>query len=130
MKYSRQRELVYSAVMEKHIHPTAEDIYKRLKIDNPNLSLGTVYRNLQTLSDKGSIKKLSFPDKPDKYDGNKTQHYHGICIKCGEVVDIYLDYLKEIDRSAELKLACPVLSHSIVFDVICPECAGNKSANG
>ncbi len=122
MKYSRQRELIYNAVMEEHVHPTAEDVYKKLKLDNPQLSLGTVYRNLQVLSEIGSLKKLTFPDKPDKYDGNKKQHYHGICVNCGDIKDIYIGYKEDIDKQVNDETGYVVLSHDVVFNVICPKC--------
>lgn len=68
-KYSRQRELIYKTVMENKVHPTAEFVYNYLKKDNPQLSLGTVYRNLQQLSDNGEINRLSIPNQPDRFDG-------------------------------------------------------------
>lgn len=122
MKYSRQRELIYNTVMEEHVHPTAEDVYKKLKKNNPNLSLGTVYRNLQVLSEIGSIKKLSFPDKPDKYDGNQKQHYHGVCSNCGVIEDLYIDYNSNIDEKAMEETGFIIQSHDIIFNVICPKC--------
>ena len=59
-KYSRQRELIYKAVIDNNVHPTAEFIYNYLKKDNPQLSLGTVYRNLQQLYERGEINRLSY----------------------------------------------------------------------
>ena len=59
MKFSRQRELIISEVLNSDEHLTADAIYERLKKENPNLSLGTVYRNLTQLSDKGMIGKVS-----------------------------------------------------------------------
>ncbi len=80
-KYSRQRELIYKTVIENKVHPTAEFVYNYLKKDNPQLSLGTVYRNLQQLSDNGEINRLSIPNQPDRFDGVIEEHYHAVCEK-------------------------------------------------
>lgn len=127
MKYSRQRELIYNAVVDNPIHPTAEEVYGMLKKDNPNLSLGTVYRNLQFLSEKGDINRLSFRDKPDRFDGNTEHHYHGVCVQCEKLVDIFVDYFKDIDNTVQSNSGLKILSHNITFSVICPKCAGKTA---
>lgn len=121
-KYSRQRELVYEAVIANRIHPTAEFIYNYLKKDNPALSLGTVYRNLQRLSESGKILKLQIPGKAERYDGDLSPHYHAVCCECGEVTDVFMDYNNALDRSAEKGLKAEVLAHTIIFTVICEKC--------
>ena len=127
MRYSKQRELIYNAVTANHIHPTAETVYSMLKKDHPNLSLGTVYRNLQFLSERGDIKRLTFRNMPERYDGNMEHHYHGVCQNCGEVVDIFIDYLNNIDDRVSAKYGIKILSHDITFSVICPKCAGKTA---
>lgn len=127
MKYSRQRELIFNTVLDNCIHPTAETVYGMLKKDYPNLSLGTVYRNLQVLSEMGFIKRLSFNNKPDRYDGNTEPHYHGVCERCGEVVDMFVNYMSNIDSIAEKSTGLKVLSHNITFNVICPMCLGKEA---
>ncbi len=123
MKYSRQRELIYKAVVDNPIHPTAEMVYNILKKENPQLSLGTVYRNLQQLSERGELIRLSFPDKPDRYDGHTGRHYHGLCSRCGEVTDIFVDYFEDIDKIVERETGLKVASHNALFSIICPRCA-------
>ena len=59
-RYSRQRELIYETLKHTKEHPTAEMLYQWLKPENPNLSLGTVYRNLNLLADEGSITRMAF----------------------------------------------------------------------
>ena len=87
MNYSRQREMIYNEIKRSISHPSAFDIYNLLKPEHPSLSLGTVYRNLKVLSDENKIKKLSFLNSPDKFDGCILEHYHYYCIKCGKVYD-------------------------------------------
>ena len=63
-RYSRQRELIFEALKHTTEHPTAEMVYQWLKPENPNLSLGTVYRNLNLLADEGRITRMAFPVEP------------------------------------------------------------------
>lgn len=122
-KYSRQRELIYKTVMENKVHPTAEFVYNYLKKDNPQLSLGTVYRNLQQLSDNGDINRLSIPNQPDRFDGVIEPHYHSVCVKCGNITDLYLaDVMPDIDRIATEKTGLDITGHEIIFKSICPMC--------
>lgn len=99
MNFSRQREIIYDQVMNYPTHPTVEEVYNALKPDNPNLSLGTVYRNLNQLSEAGILMKIPIADGSDRFDGRTDCHYHMICDKCGRVFDIELDCLDEIPQT-------------------------------
>ena len=121
-KYSRQRELIYKTVMENKVHPTAEFVYNYLKKDNPQLSLGTVYRNLQQLSDNGEISRLSIPNQPDRFDGIIEEHYHAVCEKCGRIYDIHINEVPEIDRLVAEKTGLDITGHEIIFKTLCPMC--------
>lgn len=126
IKYSKQRELIYETVLNNRTHPTADFVYNNLKINHPGLSLGTVYRNLQHLSDSGKILKLNIPGKADRYDGDLSPHYHTVCEKCGEVGDIFIDYIKDIDKLVETKAGVKVNSHNIIFNITCEKCNCNR----
>ncbi len=121
-KYSRQRELIYNTVIENQVHPTAEFVYKYLKKDNPQLSLGTVYRNLQQLSDNGAINRVSIPNQPDRFDGVIKPHYHAVCSKCGKIEDIFIEEMESIDSLVAEKTGLNIIGHEIVFKTICPLC--------
>ncbi len=121
-KYSRQRELIYKTVMENKVHPTAEFVYNYLKKDNPQLSLGTVYRNLQQLSDNGEISRLSIPNQPDRFDGIIEEHYHAVCEKCGKIYDIHINEMPEVDKLVAEKTGLDITGHEIIFKTICPMC--------
>lgn len=89
--YSRQREAVLNVLCSTKSHPTAAWIYERVREQIPNISLGTVYRNLSGLTEDGTIKKLSFGDASDHFDGDISVHSHFYCEYCGEITDIRLD---------------------------------------
>lgn len=87
-KFSRQREMIYEQVVNNPVHPTADEVYTALKKDCPNLSLGTVYRNLNLLSDMGMLMKIHIGGDKDRFDGRTDAHCHFFCEKCGRVFDV------------------------------------------
>ena len=92
LKYSRQRELIERAVKTSGSHPSAGEVYDSLHSQYPNLSLGTVYRNLTLLSNKSKIRKLHMPDGSDRFDGSTHDHAHALCENCGNVIDISVSF--------------------------------------
>ena len=103
-------------------HPTADWIYSQLKGEFPNLSLGTVYRNLNVLMEQGLIRKIDFGSTYDRFDANTGPHYHFICEECGAILDLELP----VDRSLEERVnaATPYTArrHRIEFYGICDRC--------
>lgn len=89
LKYSKQREAIKNYLENTHEHPTADKVYENIRQIFPNISLGTVYRNLALLSDIGEIKKITTPNGPDRFDATKMPHFHFTCTKCGHIEDIY-----------------------------------------
>ena len=122
MNYSKQREIISKYIKSVKTHPTAEMIYNDLRVQNPELSLGTVYRNLDRLSSSRTIVRLKQFGQKDRFDGNTSQHYHASCVKCGNVFDVYLDYFSNIDKSVEKETGFDVLSHEVKFNIVCLEC--------
>ena len=107
MRYSKQRELVMQQVEALQDHPTAEEIYENAVKQCPGLSLGTVYRNLNSLVEAGRIRRVPIPGQADRFDHTLRWHSHLYCTECGEVSDVMLDgtmlqgLLK--DQQAEIK---------------------------
>ena len=119
-RYSRQRELIYAALKGTDQHPTAEMIYQWLKPENPNLSLGTVYRNLNLLADEGTITRMAFP--VERYDYNTAAHPHFCCEVCGAVYDLDLPYDASLDEKALLASGHDVTGHEVLFRGTCVKC--------
>ena len=91
MRYSKQRELVLQKVEQLCDHPTAEEIFDLAAKECPGLSLGTVYRNLNSLVDAGRVRRVSIPGKADRFDHTLGWHSHLYCNCCGGVVDADVD---------------------------------------
>ena len=88
MKYSRQRESILNALNEKLDHPTAEMVYNCVKQEQPNISLGTVYRNLNQLVEQGTLRRIATPVSGDRFDIRVDPHAHLLCTCCGRVLDL------------------------------------------
>ena len=127
LKYSRQRESILQYLSATHSHPTADMVYMHVKEEFPNISLGTVYRNLNLLADIGEIIKIPTPDGGDRFDGRTDSHYHVICRDCGNVFDLELDdsFDQFIDKTAGEKFDGVIESLNILFYGKCAECCSN-----
>ena len=120
-RYSKQRELIYQCLMDTREHPTAEVLYHWLKPENPSLSLGTVYRNLNLLADEGLITRMPFPI--ERYDANTRPHSHFRCRKCGAVYDLEgVEYDAALDGKVGVLSGHQVDRHDLVFSGICTHC--------
>ena len=120
-KFSKQRELILRTVLSSNEHLTADNIYERLKSNNPNLSLGTVDRNLTQLEEHGYIKKINIPGDPVRFDGNTDEHDHFICENCKTIIDINKGEIECVDDSLRKK-GLKINSTEIILRGICNNC--------
>lgn len=93
-----------------------------LKGDFPNLSMGTVYRNLAVLIEQGEIEKIDFGSTFDRFDGTIGEHYHFICENCGKIVDIDIPVDRELNNKVRRSTPYDVNRHRIEFYGMCDEC--------
>lgn len=84
---TKQRECVYKALTELY-HPTAEEVYERLKTTAPGIGRATVFRNLAILAEEGRANRLYFSDEVTRYDPTLDGHYHFMCRKCERIIDL------------------------------------------
>ena len=96
LNYSKQRQAILDLLQSRKDHPSAEVIYQTLRKSMPNLSAGTVYRNLKLLTELGQIKKLTGLDGVDHFDGTTSPHSHFICQCCGKVDDVFFEHLQRV----------------------------------
>ena len=126
MRYSHQRELILREVLSREDHPTAEQICTSLRSDCPRLSLGTVYRDLNTLVDIGKIRLVSLPGEADRYEGPAQDHQHLYCRACHKVESIHIPD----DQLKVLVDACPgIKAEDFTLTVfgLCSECAAKEN---
>ncbi len=86
-RMTRQKKVIYEILQNTKSHPTADWIYEQARKVLPDISLGTVYRNLQVLMAENKIQELNYGKSYSRFDGNPKNHYHFVCDLCGEVSD-------------------------------------------
>jgi Fur family peroxide stress response transcriptional regulator len=123
-KFSRQRESIKTYLAQTKEHPTADTIYMHIRNIYPNISLGTVYRNLNLLADQGEIMKISQCGSSDRFDGNPNPHYHFLCMKCGCVQDLEVkpESLEHINLIASTGFDGEIEGHTSIFYGKCAKC--------
>src|SRR5687767_14875077 len=87
-RFTEQRAAVYRYLMSTESHPTADDVFTRVRSDIPDISLATVYKSLETLVGCGLAVKLTYGDGSARYDGRTDPHPHARCLNCGAVIDV------------------------------------------
>jgi Fur family peroxide stress response transcriptional regulator len=121
-KRSRQRERILELLRSTGRHPTADWLYDQLKDDFPNLSMGTVYRNLNILIDQGLIKKIDFGSTFDRFDANTGPHYHFVCERCGAIIDLELPIDETLNERVSQATRLRARHHRIEFFGVCDRC--------
>jgi len=129
LRMTRQRLLILEELMKLKNHPTAYELHAIVKRAMPQISLGTVYRNLEQLSASGRIQRLAFGSGKRRYDGNADAHHHLCCLECGRVDDLPPEHEIEHALQAMLGEVCGyrVTGVSIEIYGICPGCKAHKT---
>jgi Fur family peroxide stress response transcriptional regulator len=127
-KRSRQRERILNLLQNTGAHPTASWVYDELKGEFPDLSMGTVYRNLNILVEQGLVRKIDFGSTFDRYDANTVPHYHFICERCGSITDLELPVDEELNEKVMSTTDFIAKRHRIEFYGTCDKCL-NESGN-
>ncbi|MGP1419033.1 MAG: Fur family transcriptional regulator [Sphaerochaetaceae bacterium] len=99
-------------------HPTVEQVFWKMKEDFPGVVLSTVYNNMNALTEKGLIRRISVEGSPDHYDNN-ARHDHLICSSCGGISDVVID---DLTRELEDMIGEKVISYDLKIKHICPKC--------
>lgn len=129
MRYSKQREVILSVVQDSCDHPSAETIYKRVRKIIPNISLGTIYRNLNALGNSKFINKISIPDEVDRFDKTLDMHCHFYCENCLDLIDIDSKKISQLEKEIYLDSGNKITSHSVVFKGSCKKCEKREGEN-
>ena len=127
-RYSKKREAILDVIRSTSVHPTADWIYQRLKPAHPDLSLGTVYRNLALFRQQGLVKSVGVVDGQERFDADVSLHGHFICTCCGSVPDLHADMLDSgLDSLVESQYGHQVADHELTFHGICRDCRGRQN---
>lgn len=121
-RWSRQREIIMTVLKGTKSHPTADWIYQEVRKSLPRISLGTVYRNLKLLKERGEILELQYGDGQRRFDGNPENHYHFSCQSCGRVYDVDEPLKSDMEVDLTDKLGFIVTHHRVEFYGLCKDC--------
>lgn len=124
-RMTKQRQIIYNTLMSQETHPNAYQIYDLVKREIPDISLGTVYRNLNLLVEDGLIRRLDLNDDNVRFDGNIEDHHHFVCQKCGKIIDIKDDYSFDLKKT-ENHYGVKIITTQMIFQGLCSVCV-NKN---
>lgn len=118
---TQQKKLILDLVEAHHDHPTADQIYIEARLQHPTISRGTVYRNLNQLSENKDIQKVKVANI-ERFDCRKDKHYHVRCIECGKILDAPMQYEGTLDELISNATGFQLEGHRTTFEGVCPEC--------
>jgi Fur family peroxide stress response transcriptional regulator len=128
LRMTEQRRVVYDAVMTQRDHPTAVEVFMRVKGKMPSISLATVYNCLETLTECGLVKHVHHDREPSRYCANQEEHAHLFCEKCGVVHDLPIRPRKRVEDIWELPENVVINRREVSFRGLCPICAESVPA--
>lgn len=120
-RLTKQRKVILEELCKSDSHPTADELYQTVRQRMPNISLGTVYRNLDFLTEQGQIAKIEYSGSQMRFDALLEFHQHVRCVKCGAISDVF-NTVRPPDISSIEVPGFTLLSSRIEFDGICDKC--------
>jgi Fe2+/Zn2+ uptake regulation proteins len=120
-RLTKQRKVILEELCKSDSHPTADELYQTVRQRMPNISLGTVYRNLDFLTEQGQIAKIEYSGSQMRFDALLEFHQHVRCVKCGAISDVF-NTVQPPDISSIEVPGFTLLSSRIEFDGICDKC--------
>ncbi len=122
-RMTRQRRVILEELRKLNNHPSADELYERVRTFLPRISLGTVYRNLEILTELGEIQTLELSGSMKRFDGVPKKHYHIRCVQCGRVDDAPIAPLNQIEDELYGATVYTIIGHRLEFTGLCPECS-------
>ena len=122
-KNSKKRAAILHSLCSVKEHPTAEMLYAALKPEIPELSLGTVYRNLSVLTEEGLVVNVAHVAGQERYDARTEPHAHFVCRECGRVIDVDIpDMIQPMFAQISEETGCVADSYMLSFNGLCSHC--------
>jgi Fur family peroxide stress response transcriptional regulator len=119
---TRQREAILKILRNTRAHPNADWIYEEVKKEIPNISKGTVYRNLKVLREGGQISELNLNGTVSRFEAKQASHYHFRCEQCGRVIDVDSPVHRDLDREVAKRTGLKITHHQLEFRGVCHDC--------
>lgn len=123
LRTTQQRKVILEELRQTDNHPSADEIYEKVRLRLPRVSLGTVYRNLEILSELGEIQKLELSGSLKRFDWDTKKHYHIRCLSCNRVDDAPIAPLNQLENELYEATVFEIIGHNLEFTGLCPECS-------
>ena len=126
LRMTRQRQGILEELRKSNTHPSADELFGRVRKHMPRISLGTVYRNLEILSELGEIQTIQMAGSLKRFDGVAENHYHIRCVNCDRLIDAPVDVSQTLENAVQVHTDFRILGHKVEFTGICPKCRRQK----
>lgn len=128
IRMTPQRQAILTYLLESMTHPSADEIYRSLEPNFPNMSVATVYNNLKVFVEAGLVRELTYGDGASRFDADMSDHYHVTCDHCGTIVDFEHTPLSQIEEEVGQHTGFVVKGHRLEFYGTCPDCLAKTSS--
>ena len=126
-KHFRKRSAIFDYLCSTRAHPSAETVFTQLKPQIPDLSMGTVYRNLKLFCQQGQASVIATVDGVERFDANTQPHVHFICTHCNGVSDLMeMEIPQSLADQAAAQCGGTVSGCRLTFSGICEQCYQGK----
>jgi len=130
LRMTHQREIILQELKKSNYHPAADELYERVKKKLPRISLATVYRNLEILSEAGTIRKIEISGRQKRFDWELDQHNHIYCVQCHRVDNIDVKQSRKTSLQPEDHRGYKIAGCRVEFFGYCPECQNKQQKKG
>ena len=130
IRRTKQRQWVLEAVQASDDHPTAAQVYQRVRRRYPQIAYATIYNALRWWVEQGVLREFPFGDAASRYDRNRDRHDHALCTRCGRLLDVTVRLPRKILDDVRRRTGLEVATHHVQFLGLCPDCAPQRSLRG
>lgn len=130
LRMTRQRRAILKELRNSSSHPTVQEVFAAVRKELPRISLGTVYRNLDVMAERGLVRKLEVGGSQKRFDGDTSDHHHVRCVECNRVADVELAEIPELETRLRDSAGFEVRGYRVEFLGLCPRCRENRGAAG
>lgn len=119
---TKQLSVILDTIKKMPRHFTVEDVYKEVRKENPSVGQATVFRNMNKMAEEGILLRIEVPGGASRYELSAPKHYHAKCMVCGNLFDVEMDYIPNLENKVKDAHGFVFSGHDIIFNGICSSC--------